>query len=128
MRRTLTMLLLALMVVGTFALPASAKGKDEAPGRICIENDNTFVVDAGHPFEFVIQSTGGCVSSVAQGFDGTFENWSLSTAAYISQCKFLESMGIVEYPYDFYDNPDLHAKNRADCKDLLRSFHESLND
>jgi hypothetical protein len=46
----------------------------------------------------------------------------LTGSAFISQCKFLEGMGI-EWPYAFYGNPDYLAKNRADCKYFLSAFH-----
>jgi hypothetical protein len=111
------------------AVPAMAEGKDEAPAQICKENGNTWEIDdgTGHPFAFTIQSDGGCASSVAHGFDGTEENFSaLSTSAFNSQCKFLEDLGVVDYPYAFYGNPDYLAKNRADCRKLLYGFHNGL--
>ncbi|MEX1287708.1 MAG: hypothetical protein AB1Z57_07210 [Acidimicrobiia bacterium] len=122
--RVLPVALLVLLILSV-AVPAMAKGKDTAPAQICKEIDNTFPVEDERPFPFTIQSDGGCASSVAQGFDGTFENWSLSTSAFVSQCKFLEGMGI-EYPYAFYGDPDLTANNRADCWRILKSFHDSL--
>ena len=111
------------------AASATAVGKDEAPAQVCKNNNNTFM-DDDRPFPFVIQSKGGCASSVAQGFP---ESYVLTGAAFNSQCKFLEAgvdePGFVfklEYPYAFYDNPAYVAKNRADCKYFLSAFHFGL--
>lgn len=116
------------LLIGTTAVPAVAAGKGESPAHICKANDNTWIIpdETGHPFPFTIQSDGGCASSVAQGFDGTFENWNLSMSAFNSQCKWLEAVGAVEYPYAFYGNPDWMAKNRADCMKILHFFHNEL--
>jgi hypothetical protein len=123
MRRLAIMAGLAVLMVGGVALPASAVGKESAPAQICKANDNTWPPEDDRPFPFTIQSDGGCASSVAQGFP---ESWVLTGSAFISQCKFLEGMGVVEYPYAFYGNPDYVAENRADCKYFLSSFHFGL--
>lgn len=129
-RRAYRFVLLAMvvgLVVAVMAAPSSAHGKDTAPAQICKEIDNTFPPIDDRPFPFTIPSDGGCASSVAQGFDGTLENQgALSKAAFNAQCKFLEGMGFVEYPYAFYGNPDYLAKNRADCQRLLYGFHNGL--
>lgn len=121
--RVLPVVLLVLLVIA-IAVPAMAKGKDQAPAQICKEIENTFPITDERPFPFTIQSDGGCASSVAQGFDGTAGNWFLSTSAFVSQCKFLEDMGVVEYPYAFYGVYE--AKNRADCWKILKGFHDSV--
>jgi hypothetical protein len=108
------------LVFGGLALPASAAGKAKAPAQVCKMLDNTFPAVDDRPFDFTIQSDGGCASSVAQGFP---DSWVLSGSAFVSQCKFLEAIGVVEYPYMFYGNPDYLAKNRADCKYFLSGFH-----
>jgi hypothetical protein len=132
MRRFTVFMLFAALLVSLLALPASAKGKDDSPAQICKSIDNTFPPTDDRPFPFEIQSTGGCVSSVAQGFP---DDWSaLSRAAFISQCKWLED-GVyfpdgtyfeLTYPYSFYGNPDYTAYNRADCMYFLYSFHNGL--
>lgn len=125
--RRLVILGVLVAMLMSVAVPVMAHGKDEAPAQICKENDNTWILDAGgHLFPFTIQSDGGCASSVAHGFDGTEEKFgALSNSAFISQCKFLEDMGI-DYPYAFYGNPDYLAENRADCRKLLYGFHNGL--
>jgi hypothetical protein len=115
---------LVSMLVAAFimsALPASAAPSVQAPGAFCRSIDNTFPPIDDRPFPFELATTGACASSVAQGFDGT---GSLTTAAFVGQCKFLEDMGVISYPYNFYENPDYLAKNRSDCMRLLRGFHE----
>lgn len=62
-------------------------------------------------------SQGGCVSTLTTN--------ELTTAAYVANCKVLEPM-FGGYPYAFYGDPNLMAKNRADCVSLLRSFHTSI--
>jgi hypothetical protein len=123
MRRLAFVVGLAALVFGGVALPATAAGKEQAPAQICKANDNTWPPVDERPFPFTIQSDGGCASSVAQGFP---DSWVLTGSAFISQCKFLEDMGVVQYPYAFYGNPDYLAKNRADCKYFLSSFHFGL--
>jgi hypothetical protein len=123
MKRLGIVLGLAALLFGGLVLPASAAGKAEAPAQICKALDNTWPPVDERPFPFTIQSDGGCASSVAQGFP---DSWVLTGSAFISQCKFLEDMGVVEYPYAFYGNPDYVAKNRADCKYFLSSFHFGL--
>ena len=125
MRRLVLVVTLMSLFVTLLAMPASAKGKEEAPAQICKENDNTWNIDDGRPFAFTIHSDGGCASSVAQGFDPP-ANMTLSRSAFNSQCKFLEGLGVVDYPYAFYGNPDYLAKNRADCQYFLYSFHNGL--
>lgn len=121
MRRKLAVVgVLAALVVGGFAGAAEAKGKDTAPGQVCKRIDNTFPPDPNRPFPLEIQSDGGCASSVAQGFPGTYV---LTGSAFASQCKFLEEVVPVVYPYAFYGNPDYLAKNRADCMYFLSAFH-----
>lgn len=120
MRRVVTLVLMTSMVLGASALPGSAQGKDGAPAQICKALDNTFPPDPLKPFELIIQSNGGCASSVAQGFP---ESYVLTKAAFNSQCKFLEEVIPIEYPYNFYGNPDYEAKNRADCMYFLSAFH-----
>ena len=122
MKRLVIVLGLAALLFGGLAMPASAKGKEDAPAQVCKELDNTFPPDETKPFPLTIQSDGGCASSVAQGFP---ESYVLTGSAFMSQCKFLESLGI-EWPYAFYGNPDYLAKNRADCKYFLTSFHYGL--
>jgi hypothetical protein len=124
MKRLGSVVGVAVLVLGGLAVPASAAGKDEAPAQVCKALDNTWEFPGDdRPFEFTIQSDGGCASSVAQGFP---DSWVLSGSAFISQCKFLEDLGVVSYPYAFYGNPDYVAKNRADCKYFLSSFHFGL--
>jgi len=118
-RRITTLLAATALAMGMMSGTAFAQPSD-APGAFCRSIDNTFPAIDDRPFPFVFQSTGACVSSVAQGFDGTGQ---LTTAAFASQCKFLEDVG-VSYPYAFYGNPDYLANNRADCMRLLRGFHE----
>src|SRR3712207_85176 len=92
-----------------FAVPAFAANGGPNPSQIC-----TAAQDFG-------LSHGACVSSVAQGFDG--ENGVPSNAAFISNCKQLESEFAASnqgrpYPYAFYGNahrPEYVAKNRSDC-------------
>jgi hypothetical protein len=123
MGRTRKYFVLVSLLIGAFAvsvMPASAQPSD-APGAFCRSIDNTFPAIDERPFPFVLPSTGACASSVAQGFDGTGP---LTTAAFAGQCKFLEDIGVVSYPYAFYGNPDYLARNRADCMRLLRGFHE----
>ena len=131
MRRVMVLGLLTALVLTTFALPAGAGGKDEAPAQICKELDNTFPPDPNRPFPFEIPSDGGCASSVAQGFP---DSNVLTGAAFNAQCKFLEG-GVtfpdgeyfeLTYPYSFYGNPDYTAKNRADCHYFLSAFHYGL--
>lgn len=112
----------AVLLFGGLALPASAAGQADAPAQICKTADNTFPPDENKPFPLTIQSNGGCASSVAQGFP---ESYVLTGSAFMSQCKFLEDMGI-DWPYAFYGNPDYLAQNRADCKYFLSSFHYGL--
>ena len=126
-RRVLILAMVVGLVVAVMAAPSEAKGKDTAPAQICKEIDNTFPPIDDRPFPFTIPSDGGCASSVAQGFDGTLENQgALSKAAFNAQCKFLEEVIPLEYPYAFYGNPDYLAKNRADCQRLLYGFHNGL--
>jgi hypothetical protein len=121
MKRKLVVLgVFAVLVVGGWSGSASAKGKDSAPAQICKSIDNTFPPDPGRPFPLQIQSDGGCASSVAQGFP---DSYVLSGSAFASQCKFLEQVIPIEYPYAFYGNPDYVAKNRADCMYFLSAFH-----
>lgn len=119
-RRLVLLAALVLGMLATVAGPAAA-APDQAPGAYCRSIDNTFPPDPNRPFPFELPSTGACASSVAQGFDGTGP---LTTAAFAGQCKFLEGIGVVDYPYAFYGNPDYLAENRADCMRLLRGFHE----
>ena len=125
MKRLVIVIGLAALLFGGLAMPASAKGKNEAPAQVCKSLDNTFPEDANKPFELTIQSDGGCASSVAQGFP---ESYVLTGSAFMSQCKFLEGLGI-EWPYEFYGDEDFGqpfpylAKNRADCKHFLSAFH-----
>ena len=130
MRRVIMLGLLTTLVWALIAFPAGAKGKDEAPAQICKELDNTFPPDGTRPFPLVIQSDGGCASSVAQGFP---DSYVLSGSAFNAQCKFLEGgvmMGDeyfqLTYPYSFYGNPAYTAKNRADCHYFLSAFHYGL--
>lgn len=131
MRRFTVALLFGALFVSLLALPASA-AKGESPGQICKANDNTFPPTDDRPFPFTIQSTGGCVSSVAQGFPD--DSSALSRAAFNAQCKWLEG-GVqipgepyfeLTYPYSFYGNPEYTAYNRADCMYFLHSFHNGL--
>jgi len=128
LKRLMMVATLASLFVGLLAAPALAKGKSaEAPAQVCKANDNTWDLgDTDHPFFFTIHSDGGCASSVAQGFDPLNGNMTLSKSAFNSQCKFLEGLGVVEYPYAFYGNPDYLAENRADCHHFLYSFHNGL--
>jgi hypothetical protein len=126
MRRVAIVVGLAVLLFGSVAMPASAKGKDEAPAQVCKALDNTWPPVDDRPFPFTIQSDGGCASSVAQGFP---DSGILTGSAFISQCKFLEGLGI-SWPYEFYgDVPGFEppfpyvAKNRADCKYFLSAFH-----
>lgn len=126
MKRLVTVVGLAALLFGGLAMPASAKGKEQAPAQVCKSLDNTFPPDETKPFPLTIQSDGGCASSVAQGFPGSYV---LTGSAFISQCKFLEDLGI-QWPYEFYgdvedfDPPFPYvAKNRADCKYFLSAFH-----
>lgn len=127
MRRFIAVALFAALLVGVVALPASA-GRDEAPAQVCKEIDNTFPPDPDRPFAFTIPSDGGCASSVAQGFP---ESHVLTNAAFNAQCKFLEGGAFfpdgsyfeLNYPYNFYGNPDYLANNRADCIKFLSAFH-----
>jgi hypothetical protein len=122
MRTIRVVLIVALSVVlAALLIGPAAAAPEQAPGAYCRSIDNTFPADPNRPFPFELPSTGACASSVAQGFTGTGP---LTTAAFAGQCKFLESIGVVEYPYAFYGNPDYLAKNRADCMRLLRGFHE----
>jgi hypothetical protein len=128
MKRLVIVLGLAALLFGGLAMPAWAVVLLEAPGQVCKSQDNP---DDGRPLPFVIASNGGCASSVAQGFP---ESYVLTNAAFIAQCKVLEggvtfpdgSEFVLEYPYAFYGNPDYLAKNRADCKYFLSSFHYGL--
>lgn len=123
MGRTRRYFVLVSLLMGAFAfsvMPASAQPSD-APGAFCRSIDNTFPPIDERPFPFELATTGACASSVAQGFNGT---GSLTTAAFVGQCKFLEDEGVVSYPYAFYGNPDYLANDRADCMRLLRGFHE----
>jgi hypothetical protein len=61
---------------------------------------------------------GACVSTVTQQV--------LTTAAYVANCKVLEATVFGGYPYSFYGDPALTAKNRSDCVSFLRMFHTSL--
>jgi hypothetical protein len=69
-------------------------------------------------------SRGACVSTLTRG--------ELTTAAYVANCKVLENGFAMAnpsgrpYPYAFYGDPDLTAKNRAGCVALLRMFHTSI--
>lgn len=130
MRRLIVLMLFAALFVSLLAMPASAKGKDEAPAQICKTLNNTFPDDE-RPLPFEIPSDGGCASSVAQGFP---ESYVLTGAAFNAQCKALEA-GVtfpdgtyfeLTYPYYFYGNPDYLAKNRADCHYFLSAFHYGL--
>ena len=131
MKRLVIVLGLAALVFGGLVMPASAKGKEEAPAQVCKALDNTFPPDPNRPFPFTIPSDGGCASSVAQGFP---DSNVLTGAAFNAQCKFLEGGATfpdgtyfeLEYPYAFYGNPDYLAKNRADCKYFLSAFHFGL--
>jgi hypothetical protein len=66
-------------------------------------------------------TTGACVSTITQQ--------ELTTAAYVANCKVLEPQFAATnpsgrpYPYSFYGNPELTAKNRAGCVYFLRGFH-----
>jgi hypothetical protein len=95
-------------------------GRTQSPAQICKAINNTFPPDPGRPFPFVFQSTGACVSSVAQGFP---DSYVLSGSAFASQCKFLEAVVPIVYPYAFYGNPNYVAKNRGDCIKFLTAFH-----
>ena len=117
------LMMVGAVMIAMLAIVAAPAGAEptEAPGAFCQSIDNTFPADPNRPFPFELPSTGACASSVAQGFNGTGP---LTTAAFAGQCKFLESMGVVDYPYAFYGNADYLAKNRADCMTFLRGFHE----
>ena len=126
MKRLVIVLGLMALLFGGLTMPASAKGKEESPAQICKSLDNTFPPDESKPFPLTIQSDGGCASSVAQGFP---ESYVLTGSAFISQCKFLEGLGI-EWPYEFYGDVEgfeppfpYLAKNRADCRMFLSAFH-----
>lgn len=77
----------------------------------------------GFQDDLPILNKAGCITTVLAG--GKVEPvpyTALSTTAINAQCKFLEDTGI-EYPYEFYGNPDYYAKNRSDCVYFLRAFH-----
>lgn len=109
-----------VLLFGGLSVTSAGAQQELAPAQICKAIDNTFPPDPNRPFPFEIQSDGGCASSVARGFPETYV---LSGSAFASQCKFLEAVVPIEYPYAFYGNPNYLAKNRADCIKLLTGFH-----
>lgn len=143
MRRLLMVLSVAALLVMA-ALPALASQPSaKSPAQLCKSWYETRIQerppDSGnevevtaywvpleYPFgveELSIQTLGGCVTTVVNGGGGVpvpFD--ALSTAAINGQCRLLEQEGI-NYPYNFYGNPDYLAKNRADCVYFLRAFH-----
>lgn len=132
----------ALIMLMSLAAPAFAAGH-KGPGALCADlyetrlnevppGSGNFVdfpaywVPIEYPFgveDLPILSPGGCASTIAAGGgELPLAPAALSTSAIVAQCKFLESTGI-DYPYNFYGNPDYLAKTRADCVDFLRAFH-----
>ncbi len=103
------------------------------PAQACANSANVIiaqisvggvVVDSFPLTEPGDMSRGGCVSTLTSG--------ELTTAAYVANCKVLEKDFAMAnpsgrpYPYAFYGDPDLTAKNRAGCVALLRMFHTSI--
>ena len=113
MRRLRLTLIAGALALG-LALPGAASAAN--PAQTCVETQNTFfvVVPGVGTIPLEIPSTGGCVSSYATG--------SLSTAAFIANCKSLEAE-VGGYPYAFYGNPAYTADNRAECVFFLKAFH-----
>jgi hypothetical protein len=140
---------LALLAAGGAALalavpgPASAEEPPQpvltyvtpvpgaTPAEACANSDNVILLEVriGDLVELVplaepgAMTRGGCVTTITKG--------ELSTPAYIANCKVLEPMFAAAndgrpYPYAFYGDPDLTAKNRADCVEFLRTFHTSI--
>lgn len=72
---------------------------------------------------FGLSSFAACVSTVASAMedDGTVPGDSLTKPAYLAQCDFLEAVGAISYPYEFYGV--YPAKNRADCARILKGVH-----
>ena len=103
------------------------------PAQVCANSANVIiaqisvggvVVEAFPLAEPGDMSRGACVSTLTRG--------ELTTAAYVANCKVLENGFAMAnpsgrpYPYAFYGDPDLTAKNRAGCVALLRMFHTSI--
>lgn len=95
-------------------------------------------------YEFIATKPGACESSIASvGVEALMMGAFPSTASAVGNCKFLEAtffggnaeMGIPDYlddgktyPYQFYwfegvEDPNLFAKNRADCVRVLELLH-----
>ena len=102
------------------------RDREIPPGSGNIVDFTAYWVPMEYPFgteELPILNKAGCITTVLAGgkvepvpFDA------LSTTAINAQCKYLEATAI-EYPYEFYGNPDYYAKNRSDCVYFLRAFH-----
>lgn len=140
MRRLLSLVLAALAVCA-LAVPASAGAAGVNPAKFCrgvyapMENPVTgitldqYIVPVAFNFggETVIEDFGlgsfqACVSTVASGYrDGAVDASAISKPAYLAQCDFLEAVGEISYPYDFYDT--YPAENRADCARILKGVH-----
>lgn len=45
----------------------------------------------------------------------------INRPAYLAQCDFLEAVGTIDHPHDFYDT--YLARNRADCARILQGVH-----
>jgi len=95
-------------------------------------------------YEFIATQPGACESSIASvGVEALMAGAFPSTATAVGNCKFLEAnffggnpdMGLPDYlddgktyPYQFYwfeglDDPNLYAKNRADCVRIVELLH-----
>lgn len=140
MRRVLSVLL-TLGCVSLLAAPAFAAPREVNPPQFCtdryepLENPVTgitldqYVLPVQFTFggetaveEFGLSSFEACVSTVAAGYrNGVVLASAISKPAYLAQCDFLEAVGAISYPHDFYGT--YPAQNRADCARILQGVH-----
>jgi hypothetical protein len=143
MRRRVVVALLVVVGVLFAGSPASAGGhKPITPRQFCLDVYETRTEDSetltAHwvPIRYEIEnmtmvidlpilSLQGCISTVARGLQhlrahGWVPADRLSMPAALSQCAYLEELGIT-YPYAFYGTYVAH--NRAQCAQILVGLH-----
>ena len=138
--RRFILLGVALMLVISAAPVAAGKGSAGSPTAVCA----WLATEQPELYAFIATKPGACESTIASvGLEGLIAGAFPSRAAAIGNCKFLEANFFVgtpglelpdylgdgrAYPYQFYwfegvDDPNLYARNRADCVRILELLH-----
>jgi hypothetical protein len=138
--RRFILLGVALLLVITAAPVTAGKGSAGSPTAVCA----WLAAEQPELYAFIATKPGACESTIASvGLEGLMAGAFPSGAAAIGNCKFLEANFFVgnpdfglpdylgdgrAYPYQFYwfegmNDPNLYAKNRADCVRILELLH-----